>query len=190
VKANELISSREIESNIIVCLRCGAKNMVGPQFCKMCKAVLPYSDGGSDSIDVTETDDTDEDIQNEDIKYFKRLIGQFSRGQIERPVLKDYIDKFSRKVLSTKKNFEQLLRPFLSKNPDVKELKLAMDGFLAIFDEFQSCLDEGALFFNDGNKEYLEKSLAGLIKADGKSQELMKQVRTYMAQYSSEGRQK
>jgi len=188
IKANELISSREVEKNFITCIRCSGKNPPGLQICDFCKAVLPFSEVSVSSIEVSEAGqvaDNDDDIQNEDVRYFKRLLERFLKGIIEKPALKEYMDKFSNKVVLSKKDFERSLKPFILKNPDVKELKYCHDIILSTFDEFLKALNRGKTFFENDNRELLTRCFSELAEADKNMREIKKEVKEYMEKYSA-----
>ncbi len=188
IKANELISSREVEKNFITCVRCSGKNPPGLQICDFCKAVLPFSEVSLSSIEVSETgqvEDNDDEIQNEDVRYFKRLLSRFFKGTVEKTALKDYMDKFSNKVVLSKKDFERNLKPFILKNPDVKELKYCHDIILSTFEEFLKALNRGKKFFENDNREHLTRCFSELVEADKNMGEIKKEVKEYMEKYSA-----
>ncbi|OQA13976.1 MAG: hypothetical protein BWY64_03414 [bacterium ADurb.Bin363] len=180
VEANEIISVKEVEKNLIICFKCKAKNPPGMTYCKVCKAVLPFADVSVTSMELSDTgellDKALKDLVNQDIKSFKRLMDKVLKGKVETNKLKDFMDKFSQKILLTKNNFEKELKPLLIRYRDVEELKETAEEFIIILDEFQTALKEGNKFFEQKEGSYLKKCFSMLLEGDKKMQKSIKKV--------------
>ena len=170
---DEAISEREynknIEENLVICVKCSHRNTKAEKKCRNCGTLLPFTINSNNIISLDIVDKKhcipQDKIRFEMIKTLKLLTEKVIKNKSKSEELQLLLDEIINKTITIRKQFTDFMKPILGKNTDNMELTEKFYELYSIFDGAEESFEYMKCYFSvEGNgEEYLKAGLENVL---------------------------
>lgn len=189
----QILGEKEVEKNMISCIKCAHMNPRGQKLCGKCKASLPFSKLDSDEsfLEIAEEAETREENNSNDIVKLREMTENVLHNLTHPEELKKFLNEIILKVTNGKKDFKEFISPFLEKHQNNKELKDKANELTLIFENLLEGLATMDKYFSVENKdEYLQNGIKSVEKHEKELEEFREKLQKTLHKYKDELKEK